>query len=322
VTSDGRLREHLESVPENHWLNLFNARYLITDKVGDAWIDGVYYDQQHPLALAQGQPGRAGHLPQFEATGLRLIASGRPAVVEVETAAGERWTIEPQPVDQDLYEVTFPAPATAVDLRVLPCAGGELPCRLVAMTLVDDRDGTFQPLTPGDYRLIYSGDVKIYENLAVLPRAFVVADWEWVADAAAAVARLADPGFDAGRRAVLIGPEDAGLLPPRRPAPGTATITAYSPEEVRLRVQGEGPGLVVLTDSHYPGWQATVDGRPAEIFQADGLFRAVLAPAGESEVIFKYVPRQLYWGAGVALLGVVLLVALSVMVARMSGKAD
>ena len=48
---------------------------------------------------------------------------------------------------------------------------------LRGVSLVDDRTGTSQQLllsTEGDYRLVHSGDVKIYQNLDVLPRAFVV----------------------------------------------------------------------------------------------------------------------------------------------------
>ena len=41
------------------------------------------------------------------------------------------------------------------------------------MTLIDARTGMFTPLLPSDrgrFRLVHSGDVKIYENLDVLPR--------------------------------------------------------------------------------------------------------------------------------------------------------
>ena len=36
---DGRLRENLTAIPDGRWLSLFNVRHVITDKLGDAWID-------------------------------------------------------------------------------------------------------------------------------------------------------------------------------------------------------------------------------------------------------------------------------------------
>src|SRR6185295_6915692 len=52
ISSDGRLRENLVAAPDPRLLSLVNARYLISDKVGDAWIDGVFYDLQFTLTLA------------------------------------------------------------------------------------------------------------------------------------------------------------------------------------------------------------------------------------------------------------------------------
>lgn len=91
--------------------------------------------------------------------------------------------------------------------------------------LIDERSGAFQTLTLGPYRLVHSGDVKVYEHQAVLPRAFVVGQAETIDDATA-LARLADPAFDVSatvlRRTRALGmnwtrtPRRA-----RRPSPAT-----------------------------------------------------------------------------------------------------
>ena len=59
--------------------------------------------------------------------------------------------------------------------------------------------------------------------------------------------------------------------------------------------------LVLLTDAAYPGWRATLDGEPVTIYQADGLFRGVLLPAGSHEVTFTYEPASLRYGAALSL---------------------
>jgi len=49
-------------------------------------------------------------------------------------------------------------------------------------------------------------------------------------------------------------------------------------------------GLLVLTDTYYPGWRAFVDGREEHIVSADYLFRGVPLAAGKHSVEFVYAP--------------------------------
>lgn len=168
--------------------------------------------------------------------------------------------------------------------------------------------------TEGDYRLIHSGDVKVYENLGVLPRAFVVHELETVPAIDAALARLRDPGFDPARRALRLGPTP-GLS--RRgsggpAAPGSVVFRTYRPEQVEIEVDLAEPGWLILTDAAYPGWAAAVDGQPVAIETVDVMFRAVEVPAGRHRVSFVYRPgsfRAGAWISGAAWLGWLLLIA-------------
>ena len=304
ATSDGRLREYLDAAPDVRWLSLFNGRYLITDKVGDVWREGVLFDRQHPMSVSDA-PAAVTTLP-FEATELWLLADGTPPPIEVTTEDGWTWQLTAALMAApDLYRVPFPEPAVAAAIALQPCAPTAAGCGLAALTLVDSRDGAFQPLSPAPYRLIHSGDVKIYENRDALPRAFVIADWQWQPDTAAAVTAMSAPGFDPRRTAVLVGdgntPSPQPEMRPAQPA-ATALIVAYAPERVVVRVAGDG-GLLVLSDANYPGWAATLDGAPVASYAADGLFRAVFVPAGEHEVVFAFRPRSYHVGAVVSLLG-------------------
>jgi uncharacterized membrane protein YfhO len=53
---------------------------------------------------------------------------------------------------------------------------------------------------------------------------------------------------------------------------------------------------VVLTDTFYPGWQATVNDQPAKIWQANLAFRAVAVETGRQQIIFSYRPYSFYLG--------------------------
>jgi Bacterial membrane protein YfhO len=98
------------------------------------------------------------------------------------------------------------------------------------------------------------------------------------------------------------------------PAPATAAADDVQTSTqvdgtVDVRVRTDRQSLLVLADAWYPGWRVSVDGKPAELVQADHAFRGVVVPAGEHQVRFSYVDRPLQAGAGLAgltLLGLVL----------------
>ncbi len=338
VTTDGRLRENLDGVPEAKWLDLFNARYLITDKTGDVWREGVFFDQAHPVTLEQGETVSVGFVPAFKADALWIIASEQPGDVVVTTAV-TTYTLIPAPIAGNLYAVTFPQPIVLKSITLTSCAAqGEMGreeavlfvqtrtapsrphsltpslCQINALTLVNTTDDTFQSLVPGQYRLIHSGDVKIYENLDVLPRVFLLYDTIWQPDVAASVAAMLDPAFDPRQTAVLTQLETPPhLLPPLdKPAkPGTAVITQYAPEQIVITTNAPADALLLLTESAYPGWQAAVDGVPVPLYRADANFQAVFVPAGEHEVVFTFESRSFRDGRVLTLLGLGIIAALA-----------
>ncbi|MCC7362672.1 MAG: YfhO family protein [Anaerolineales bacterium] len=290
ASADGRLRENVTSAPDTRLLALVNGRYLITDKVNDAWRDGVFYDLQFTLTLGAGQEAQIAYVPRFTATAVGVVAEAYGGWLTVTTAKGEAVTV---PLNGS--RVAWPGPLAPVTLTLTG------PLTLNGLSLIDERSGAFQTLTLGPYRLVHSGDVKVYEHQGVLPRAFVAARAE-TADDQTALARLADPAFDAAGT-VLLADAGAGEQPPSAP-PRPATFTHYAPE--RVVVEAEGPGYLVVTDAYYPGWEATVDGRPTPILRADVMFRAVALTAGTHTVVFSYAPRSVtvgLWVSGTAWLG-------------------
>ena len=309
-STDGRLREYLASVPDSRWLDLFNARYLITDKAGDVWRDGVFFDTQHALTLAPGDVVPVGHIPPYEATEVWLLGEGEPGAVRVSggaTSGNESRLLSPEATGDGLWRVVFSEPLVPDGLYLQAPAGASWTVRGVA--LVDRRDDTFRSLVPGQYRLILSGDVKMYENLDVLRRAFVVPSWTWRPDVTSSVEAMADPDFQPGREAVVVG-EGAPVTHEARPV--RVEVVRYGPEEVVVHADLEGDGLIVLTDAFYPGWRATLDGERRPVYQVDGLFRGIMAPAGHHEIVFSYESRPFLIGRAISVAALLLTVLLLV----------
>ncbi len=317
-TVDGRLREYLTAVPDAKWLDLFNARYLITDKTGDVWRQAgfmqqsVLFDLQHTLELADGESFAIAHVPNFPTSALVMLVEGEPGVVEMQTDDGQSWMLEPFPVESGIVWAGWPPPYDRPrDYRVMTPESISLRAanggwRILAATLINQEDGTFMPLTLGNYRLIHSGDVKIYENLDVLPRAFLVNEWQWQPDVATSIATMGDGGFDPRVTAVLTGPPPSFVVGDSSPVEGdespTTNISHYEPGRIVVETASETGGLLVLTEAYYPGWQVWLDGQPAELYQADGYFQGVFVPPGQHEVVFAYQSAGVAYGRVLSLL--------------------
>ncbi|HEX6383414.1 MAG TPA: YfhO family protein [Anaerolineae bacterium] len=165
-----------------------------------------------------------------------------------------------------------------------------------------------------DWTQVYQDDVFIYERLAPLPRAYVVYAAEHIERDASAVERLLDAKFSIRHSAVTAR---AVPLPATPDIPATpARIVGYEDTRVVVTAHAERQGLLVLGDQFYPGWQVTVDGRRAPLLRANHIFRAVLLPAGEHEVVFEFRSRSLSAGGLLSAIGVILMILVAVLDCR------
>jgi len=159
-----------------------------------------------------------------------------------------------------------------------------------------------------DLQVAYAGsDARVYRNPEALPRAFLVSGQRVVDGADAARDAVTDPAFPARTTAVVERP--VGGLQGGSGSAGSARIAHYGEESVDVDVRARRGSMLVLTDSWFPGWKATVDGRDVPIERVDYLIRGVPVPAGAHRVEFRYEPAS--WRAGwiVSLLALIAIVA-------------
>jgi hypothetical protein len=143
-----------------------------------------------------------------------------------------------------------------------------------------------------------------------LPRAYVVFSARWVDDSEDALQAITDPGFDPVSEVVLEGPPATTDVPSQW-QPVTLTSSCNT---VTIRAALPRDGYLVLLDTHYPGWQARVDGQLQTIFAANLAFRAVHLSAGEHVIEFRYRPVTFRTGAAVT--GLTCLVLLGLLVSE------
>ena len=139
--------------------------------------------------------------------------------------------------------------------------------------------------------------LRVYEVPDPLPRAYLVRDFEVMEQPEAALRRSLAPDFPLGTKVVL---DRAPRLRIDARASGRVLDTVYGINTVSVRVRTTGPMLLVLNDRHYPGWEATLVGAQIPVLRANGVFRAVAVPAGESEIAFRFLPPTLLTGAWIS----------------------
>ncbi len=141
------------------------------------------------------------------------------------------------------------------------------------------------------------------------PRAFVVHQAAQATDEEALAALRA--GGKRLREEVLLAEGAPGERGPSAQAGCTssATLTTTREELLEIAVKSCAEGWLVLTDSHFPGWRATVDGASTEIHRANYLLRAVQVPAGDHTVRFVYRPMSVYVGGAISAIAWLLVAA-------------
>lgn len=139
-------------------------------------------------------------------------------------------------------------------------------------------------------------------------RAYVVAAVCWHETDAALEAALRDPAWNPHTQAQMLG--DGGCAPADATPAGSVVVEQSGANEVILSVTMQRDGWLILADTDYPGWQATVDGQETPVYRANVLFRAVQVSAGTHTVTFTYAPGWLGIGALVSATSLVALALL------------
>ncbi len=191
--------------------------------------------------------------------------------------------------------------------------------RWVVVPHEDPRVSTAEELAAAGLIARYQdGVVAVWENPNARPRAYLADELVQVGDEHEAVARIPEIARAGGRGAVI--ERIPGVpAPPGARGEGEVRLEGW-PGGARIGVIAPaGGGLLVLNDTYYPGWVASVDGAPAPILQTNHLFMGVPVPTGTHTVLLEYRPASVPVGAGMSLAAGITIIA--VIIARRRYRA-
>jgi hypothetical protein len=117
------------------------------------------------------------------------------------------------------------------------------------------------------------------------------------------VTRLLNPGFDPDEEILLAwspdsiprttgdSAEESGHVSASaaaHPTGGRAVVTRDDSSELVIEAEAPENGFLLLADTYYPGWTATVDGTPTPIYRANLSVRGIELPKGRHQVRFTF----------------------------------
>lgn len=139
-----------------------------------------------------------------------------------------------------------------------------------------------------------SGPVPL-RNPAAYGNAWFVSQIQYAETPSAEMAAL---GRINPRRTAVVGSDFKtlfGNIPTASsPADSTSSIVLkqYAPNELHFDVNASAPSLAVFSEIYYPGWKATLDGKPLQIGRVDYVLRAAKIPAGKHQVVMWFRPQS------------------------------
>jgi hypothetical protein len=117
-------------------------------------------------------------------------------------------------------------------------------------------------------KVFQEGETRVYLNTKVFPRIFLIPDYKTPHSDLSAL----NQAFSLSRDDIL----------------EVSSITSYRENEVRITVDSNLGGMLVLADSYYPGWQAFVNQKSTNVERVFFNLRGTMIPPGSHEVLYRY----------------------------------
>ena len=173
--------------------------------------------------------------------------------------------------------------------------------RLAVMLFALNYSAGSRPFRPGQTEVFHgTSGLNIYRNPEAFPKI-------WTAHQAVSVGvrdlipRLQNS--DLRQQVLLTGPPPAV---DRCDGADRVQMLETRADRVVIGAHMACKGMVALSQTWYPGWNVTVDGRVRKLYEAYGVLQGVVVDSGVHRIEIRYRPLSVYWGASLTIFGLAL----------------
>lgn len=164
---------------------------------------------------------------------------------------------------------------------------------------------------------------QVQINMQALGNAWFVDSCRMVDNANQEMEALSD--FNPAKVAI-VDKRFSNLLEGFKPRPdslATIKLESYAPNKLVYKTKAASDQLAVFSEIYYQhGWKAFVDGTEEPHFRVNYVLRAMVVPAGEHTIEFRFEPAAYYSGEKIAMAGSILLLLLAAGAIFMELKAS
>ena len=169
-----------------------------------------------------------------------------------------------------------------------------------------------------NFNLFYEKEALLYENKEALPRAFLSPNFELVEDEEKMIDKMLDRDWNP-RKKTFVFKKDSELLPEsllselKNVDSSTSVtqsfkVTSYRANSAIIEGNSSKSGILIFSDTYYPGWKVKVDGERENILRVNLFLRGVPLSAGKHIIEFHYSPLSFKLGLLISFLTVLLLI--------------
>lgn len=146
---------------------------------------------------------------------------------------------------------------------------------------------------------------NLYLNRDVMPRAFIVGDYEVIKDDNEILKRMVE--IDLSEKVILEEtPSQNYKISPTNIR--EAKIVRYTPLEIDIETNIDSDAILVMSDIFYPGWKVYIDNIERKMLRANYVFRAVELPKGKHNVTYRF--KSNYFRTSIILLCITVFIVL------------
>lgn len=145
---------------------------------------------------------------------------------------------------------------------------------------------------------------KVFENKNVLPRFFLVPGID-VKNTQKEIENSVKNNFDYSNQILVNNYENLKKSNCSGVFSGKVTVSSYELNTITLQTTSNCDGFLSSSEVYYPGWNATIDGKPILLMKSNLAFRGLEIPSGNHTVIMYYQPTIYYIGIGVSIISII-----------------
>lgn len=154
-----------------------------------------------------------------------------------------------------------------------------------------------EELPPDRWKSVYvDAHAQVFENQDVMERAFLVDDVQLLTPEVAehyTIMAFADNLTTAYLSLEELPSWAKTIVPETAGATTITSIEQTTGSSLTIRAETAVAQFLVISNTFYPGWQATIDGTPTEIYQTNLTLQGIFLPAGQHVVQLEY--RPVFW---------------------------